>query len=850
MLLELLTILTGERPQFPTEPTAPSGDRRPQLPIEERLAPELRAALADAPQLIVALNDANWPQLPKWLFDALERTPTLLTAWRALPEADSVELGVLLPTECHALFLAHRKKKHAAATADDASKVCVALGNHPLAVELAANVLGAKRQTWSESDLFSALKRARLPVLSGGTSDPSRTIPVIAEALLATIPEAQRRDARLATVALRQLGDAPVPRSLLVRVLGGPAILGERADSAIEQLTDAGLLDPDGPPNAKRLRLHTLLWEWAKTLGEAPEQASYVSHVRGRLLDVLRQHDNQFTDALLAHLVQAQENAEKAERWQQVIEYARSLAEELHRLGHTATVQTLLTRTRRAAEKLGLRRDTAWALNALGIVAKSHGDYEAARTYYQESLAIRKDIGLRAGIASVLTNLGSVAWSQGDLGAARSYYQDSLAFYKELGDRDGIASTLLGLGIVAASQGEFGAARAYYQNSLALYKEQGVRSGMAASLNGLGNLAFWQEDYEAARKYYQDSLALHKEFDDQKGIAANLDNLGNMAALQGDYGAARSYYEKGLAINIELGDRDGIASTLMNLGNMTEVKCADNQDAAGHYFEQARQLAASLGASNQTLGKRCGVWVGWRPSGGRSPRHGSMWTRRSRSSSGWAIRRFRMRSSFATRSGVRPSRGRDGRPVTTCSPKAIWRFRSRSVCAGSVQTESFLDGNQSCPAAHGRTTSCPPGGARPHRRLRVAVSVQPVALHRERLILPCGLVGTFPALIPLRYDVAHERAARHSAFDWNLSVRVSETRGAAVVAHGGRQQSAGERIRPTRQAPCGAGLCSLLLQGRLAAERHSVCRRALRWVGVPRVSAPCPVSQRVQPPAR
>ena len=368
VLLELLTILTGERPQFPTEPTAPSGDRRPQLPIEERLAPELRAALADAPQLIVALNDANWPQLPKWLFDALERTPTLLTAWRALPEADSVELGVLLPTECHALFLAHRKKKHAAATADDASKVCVALGNHPLAVELAANVLVKKRQTWTESDLFSVLKRARLPVLSGGTSDPSRTIPVIAEALLATIPEAQRRDARLATVALGQMGDAPVLRSLLVRVLAGSVMLGERADSAIDLLTDAGLLDPDGPPNAKRLRLHTLLWEWAKTLGEAPEQASYVSHVRDRLLEVLRQHDNQFTDALLAHLVQAQENAEKAERWQQVIEYARSLAEELHRLGHTATVQTLLTRTRRAAEKLGLRRDTAWALNALGIV--------------------------------------------------------------------------------------------------------------------------------------------------------------------------------------------------------------------------------------------------------------------------------------------------------------------------------------------------------------------------------------------------------------------------------------------------------------------------------------------------
>ncbi len=504
VLLELLTALTGERPQFPTEPTAPSGDRKPQLPMEERLAPVLRAALAEAPQLVVAFNDANWTQLPKWLFDALERTPTLLTAWRALPEADGMELGVLLPTECHALFLEHRKKKQAAPTADDASKVCVALGNHPLAVELAANVLGAKRQTWSESELFSALQRARLPVLSGGTSDPSRTIPVIAEALLATIPEPQRGDARLATLALGQLGDAPVPRSLLVRVLGGSAILGERADSAIEQLTDAGLLDPDGPPNAKRLRLHTLLWEWAKTLGEAPEQALYVSKVRDRLLEVLRQHDTQFTEAFLAHLVQAQENAEKAERWPQVIEYARSFAEELDRLGHWKTLSILLSRASAAAESSGRRDEKAWALNARGNVPWPQGDYAAAHTYYQDSLAIRKKLGDHSGIATCLNNLGSLAHWQGDYAAARKYYQDSLAIRKELGDRSGIASTLNNLGAVAEYEGsgDLGAAEKYFGEARQLAASLSASNDtLGKALWGLGRVAAKRRKKGDARQY-------------------------------------------------------------------------------------------------------------------------------------------------------------------------------------------------------------------------------------------------------------------------------------------------------------------------------------------------------------
>jgi tetratricopeptide (TPR) repeat protein len=643
VLLELLTALTGERPQFPTEPTAASGDRKPQLPMEERLAPLLRAALADAPQLVVALNDAHWPQLPKWLFDALERTPTLLTAWRALPEADSVELGVLLPAECHALFLEHRKKKHAAATADDANKVCVALGNHPLAVELAANVLGAKRQTWSESDLFSALQRARLPVLAGGSSDPSRTIPVIAEALLATIPEPQRGDARLATLALGQLGDAPVPRSLLVRVLGGSSILGERADSAIEQLTDAGLLDPDGPPNAKRLRLHTLLWEWAKTLSEAPEQAMYVSKVRDRLLEVLRQHDTKFTEAFLAHLVQAQENAEKAERWPLVIEYAKSLADELLRLGHWKTVRTLLSRASAAAESSGRRDEKAWVLNAMGSVAWSQGDYGAARmyfhdsraiaedladysgiasalnnlgnvaasqgdhatarTYFQDSLARKKESGDRLGIANSLNNLGNVAYVQRDYAAARMYYQDSLALKKQLGHRSGIASSLGNLGNVALSQGDYAAARTYFQASLNLSKELGARLGVATSLNNLGNVAYEQGNYAAARTYFQASLNLSKELGDRLGVATSLNNLGHVAYAQGDYATARTFFQDNLALNKELGHRSGIATTLMNLGSVAEKDGSGDLDAALKYFEQAQQLATSLNANNSVLGK-------------------------------------------------------------------------------------------------------------------------------------------------------------------------------------------------------------------------------------------------------
>ena len=170
-------------------------------------------------------------------------------------------------------------------------------------------------------------------------------------------------------------------------------------------------------------------------------------------------------------------------------------------------------------------------------------------------------------------------------------------------DRKTLAEVYNRLGIVADSQGDYAAARTYYQDSLALEKELGDRSGIATTLMNLGNVVLRQGNYAAARTYYQDSLAIKKELGDRLGIAQVLGSLGSVAASQGDDAAARIYYQDSLAISKELGDRSGIATTLMNLGNVAEYEGSGDLNAAEKYFEQARQLAGSLSASNSDLGK-------------------------------------------------------------------------------------------------------------------------------------------------------------------------------------------------------------------------------------------------------
>ncbi len=64
--------------------------------------------------------------------------------------------------------------------------------------------------------------------------------------------------------------------------------------------------------------------------------------------------------------------------------------------------------------EVGNRRSTAESLFVLGRVAKSLGDYAAARAYYEESLAIGREVGNNLSIGSYLEGLADVVAAQGD----------------------------------------------------------------------------------------------------------------------------------------------------------------------------------------------------------------------------------------------------------------------------------------------------------------------------------------------------------------------------------------------------------------------------------------------------
>jgi predicted ATPase/class 3 adenylate cyclase/Tfp pilus assembly protein PilF len=239
-------------------------------------------------------------------------------------------------------------------------------------------------------------------------------------------------------------------------------------------------------------------------------------------------------------------------------------------------------------------KERAKALKAAGVLAYQQGDYPAARTLDEESLAIHRQLGDRRGIAASLNNLGLVACDQGDFPAARLLHEESLAIVRELGDRKGIANSLNNLANVAYDQGDFAFARELYEESLAIARELGDREGVARVLGNLGNVAKHQGDFPSARALHEESLAIKRELGYRQRIASSLNSLGDLDLDQGDPASAQALYREALAIGRELGERLRIAFSLEGLA--AAVAALGNAPRAARIWGAAERLRSEAGS--------------------------------------------------------------------------------------------------------------------------------------------------------------------------------------------------------------------------------------------------------------
>lgn len=195
----------------------------------------------------------------------------------------------------------------------------------------------------------------------------------------------------------------------------------------------------------------------------------------------------------------------------------KKLAETLHISGHVEHGrQNNLIARERFVESLALYQKLEDEVNGftlikdLGIMAYIQGDYEVARSYYEESLEWFRLNAIKDGVGSALRWLGDLERVSGSYKQAARDYREALQYNSEVDLPLAVAATLSRLGQIALHEENFHEAQSLFLDSLKMQNEGGNRYGIVECLVGLAGVAVFQKEFERAAKLFGVAQALLK----------------------------------------------------------------------------------------------------------------------------------------------------------------------------------------------------------------------------------------------------------------------------------------------------------------------------------------------------
>jgi predicted ATPase/DNA-binding SARP family transcriptional activator/tetratricopeptide (TPR) repeat protein len=260
----------------------------------------------------------------------------------------------------------------------------------------------------------------------------------------------------------------------------------------------------------------------------------------------------------------------------------------------TGEYQKAIERLENLAPDLPLESYTERALlhNVLGSAIYELGEYEKAKTHFDESLNLASKNGNLSAAAFANNYLGSIARNQGDFILAESLFTQSLEQYQQIDDLLGTARVINNLGNIAGINGNYAQAETIFKESLAIRRKLDDKAGIAGCLHNLSIIAFFEEDYARTRELREECLIICQDIGFTWGIASTLKHLGDVDKAQGDLSSARSHYTKSLAISQKSGDRRSVAFTHNSLGSLAILQ--EDLSLAWSHYKQALQTAMDI----------------------------------------------------------------------------------------------------------------------------------------------------------------------------------------------------------------------------------------------------------------
>jgi tetratricopeptide (TPR) repeat protein len=301
----------------------------------------------------------------------------------------------------------------------------------------------------------------------------------------------------------------------------------------------------------------------------------------------------------LARLNGELENGRAALRWCAEHDEAEAGARLVWALGRFWQLHGHLSDGARWTEELlrrpgaaGARAARAKLLDVAGLVAFEQGDYPAARSRLEESVAVSRAAGDDACLTHALASLALV---MGADRAGRPLIEESVALLRASQDRWTLSLALEIQGASALRQGDEPGSWSASAESLSLFRELGDRWRSAFPLHIRALLAQRGGDRALARALLEESLSLFREMGGSPTTANVLTDLGRLLLQEGDHREAAALFQEGLELSHRLGARGRCADALEGLAEIASH--LGQPERGARLLGTAEALRAAIGAS-------------------------------------------------------------------------------------------------------------------------------------------------------------------------------------------------------------------------------------------------------------
>lgn len=210
---------------------------------------------------------------------------------------------------------------------------------------------------------------------------------------------------------------------------------------------------------------------------------------------------------------------------------------------------------RRTLEATDATDELARVTNALGVAHNFTDDFERARDYYEQALALARQVGDRALENSILGNLALVIGELEGPEAGLVRHREALSLARERDDQAVIANQLANICSRLTETNRLEEAATTCPEALARVEEIGNARLIAGTRMSLGDLERARGRLEAARQHYQAALGLAEKRVPSVEVDV-LDKLAELDEALGEPQRALGHLQQLMAVREELLERE------------------------------------------------------------------------------------------------------------------------------------------------------------------------------------------------------------------------------------------------------------------------------------------------------